>query len=261
MAVRSDSITNPALKKMSEFNRSIFGTDNAASYEGIAVKTIYFLIVFCLGMGAYFYIDNYYDGTNSVILSRILIGALLVGAVSGIAASFLPSACAVFGTLYSMCEGYTLTWMSMSLGQQYKGIIIEALALTVLIIGVMAFLYASKIVRATERLKSVLLTCLIVSLLGSFVYFLLGFFAPGSELYILITTLNFGPVGILIAVLGVALAALLLINDFDFIAQTVERGMGKEYEWYASYGLIVGVIYLYVKILRMLTLIYNRKNN
>lgn len=262
MAVRSSSsITNPALKKMSDFNRSVFDKDNVASYKGIAVKTLYFLIAFCFGMGVYFYVENHFSSADPTILTKLFFGALILDTVSGIAASLIPSACAILGTVYSICEGYFLTWMSIEIGEQYKGIIIEALALTILIIGVMAFLYASKIVKVTERSKAILLTCLIVSFLGSFSYFLLGYFAPDSEIYMLITTLNFGPIGILLAVLGVALAAFLLVDDFDFIAKTVETGMDKKYEWYASYGLIVGVIYLFVKVLRLLTLIYNRKDS
>ena len=46
--------------------------------------------------------------------------------------------------------------------------------------------------------------------------------------------MQFGTVGILFGVLGVVLAAVLLVFDFDTIAMTVENGLEKKYEWYAA---------------------------
>ena len=50
-----------------------------------------------------------------------------------------------------------------------------------------------------------------------------------------------------------------LMCDFETIQMTVEQGLPAQYEWYASYGLIVGVIYLYLKILNLLAKIANNR--
>ena len=88
---------------------------------------------------------------------------------------------------------------------------------------------------------------------------LLAWLAPQSAIYTSIVAINNGPVGILFAVIGVLIAAALLMCDFETIQMTVEQGLPAQYEWYASYGLIVGVIYLYLKILNLLAKIANNR--
>lgn len=83
--------------------------------------------------------------------------------------------------------------------------------------------------------------------------------APDSAIVVSILRLQNGPIGIFFAVLGVLLASALLLTDFETIAQTVENGLSKKYEWYCSYGLMVSVIYLYLKILELLARIQNSK--
>ena len=264
MSDYSKTITNPTLKKLSAAaENSDFIDQNRATYKGIAAKTIYFMLVFSAGMGAYFYVDNYYskNSTGSVSPYGILLGVLIISAVSGFAASLFPNVCAAAGTIYAAGEGYAVTWLSMSYGKQYKGIIIGALALTVLLITVMSVLYATGTVTVTNKLRTVLISCVSVSIIGSIAYMLLGFFAPASELYITITVMTNGVVGGIFSVIGVAVASLLLICDFDFVAQTVEHGLDKKYEWYASYGMVVGIIYLYLKVIRLLAIILGRRNN
>ena len=142
----------------------------------------------------------------------------------------------------------------------YKGIVLEAIVLTLLVILVMAGLYVSGKVHVTQKFRTVLTTALLVSIIGSLLFFIIGLVAPASDFYRAIVAVNQGPLGILIAVLGVVLAAAFMLADFDTIQMTVENGLAKKYEWYAAYGLIVGVIYLYLKILRLIAVIMNNRN-
>ena len=61
-----------------------------------------------------------------------------------------------------------------------------------------------------------------------------------------------GIVGILFSAFIVVIAALNLILDFNFIETGVERRAPQYMEWYASFGLMVTLIWLYLEILRML---------
>jgi len=67
-----------------------------------------------------------------------------------------------------------------------------------------------------------------------------------------------GPIGIGISLVIVVIAALNLVLDFDFIEQGVERGAPKHLEWYAAFGLIVTLIWLYLEMLRLLAKIQSR---
>jgi len=62
-----------------------------------------------------------------------------------------------------------------------------------------------------------------------------------------------GPVGIGFSVLVVVIAALNLVLDFDFIESGVAARAPKWMEWYAAFGLLVTLIWLYLEILRLLS--------
>jgi uncharacterized YccA/Bax inhibitor family protein len=53
-------------------------------------------------------------------------------------------------------------------------------------------------------------------------------------------------------------AALNLILNFDFIETGVQSGAAKYMEWYGAFGLMVTLIWLYLEILRLLSLARRR---
>lgn len=61
-----------------------------------------------------------------------------------------------------------------------------------------------------------------------------------------------GIVGIGFSLVVVAIAALNLVLDFDFIESGVEARAPKRLEWYAAFGLMVTLIWLYLEILNLL---------
>ena len=50
-----------------------------------------------------------------------------------------------------------------------------------------------------------------------------------------------------------------MVADFDFIEKGVERGAPKQLEWRAAFGLMVTLIWLYIKILELLAKIASRR--
>jgi uncharacterized YccA/Bax inhibitor family protein len=57
----------------------------------------------------------------------------------------------------------------------------------------------------------------------------------------------------------VVVAALNLVLDFDFIETGVAQGAPKYMEWYAAFGLMVTLIWLYLEILRLLVKLRSRR--
>ena len=57
----------------------------------------------------------------------------------------------------------------------------------------------------------------------------------------------------------VVIASLNLVLDFDFIEEGAEKGAPKYMEWYAAFGLLVTLIWLYLEILRLLAKLYGRR--
>ena len=155
----SESYSNPRVKKLRSFAQSTYGME-AASYKGIAMKTLYFVAVFAAG------IHNFFGGGAQAFSTEytIFVGALIATAIAGLVASFAPKTTAVTGSIYSAGMGYALTFMSMIYAMQWKGIIVEAVTLTLLTVAVLAVIY-SKGVRVGSRMKTALITCLWVSII------------------------------------------------------------------------------------------------
>ena len=67
-----------------------------------------------------------------------------------------------------------------------------------------------------------------------------------------------GWVGIGFSAFVVTIAALNLVLDFDFIEDGCASGAPKYLEWYAAFGLLVTLVWLYVEILRLLAKLRDR---
>jgi uncharacterized YccA/Bax inhibitor family protein len=68
-----------------------------------------------------------------------------------------------------------------------------------------------------------------------------------------------GLLGIGFSVVVVVIAALNLVIDFDAIEQGARAGAPKYMEWYAAFGLMVTLVWLYFEILRLLAKLSNRR--
>ena len=53
------------------------------------------------------------------------------------------------------------------------------------------------------------------------------------------------------------MAALNLFLDYEFIRQAWLQGSPKYMEWYGAFGIMVTLVWLYLEILRLLSLIRN----
>ena len=67
-----------------------------------------------------------------------------------------------------------------------------------------------------------------------------------------------GGIGLLLCVGGVALASFFLIVDFDQIQKMINAGAPHEESWRAGFGLMVTVVWLYLEIIRLLSILRDR---
>jgi uncharacterized YccA/Bax inhibitor family protein len=64
---------------------------------------------------------------------------------------------------------------------------------------------------------------------------------------------DFSPLMLLFSAIGVTLAVLNLVLDFDYIEQGVRMGAPANESWRAAFGLTVTMVWLYIEILRILS--------
>jgi uncharacterized YccA/Bax inhibitor family protein len=153
----------------------------------------------------------------------------------------------VTAPVYALLEGLALGGMSAMLELRYPGIAMEAVSLTFGTLFVLLFAYRSGLIKVTAKFR----LGIVAATGGIMVFYLLemvlGFFN------VRFVAINSGsPIGIVFSLVIVAIAALNLVLDFDFIERGVAYGAPKYMEWYGAFGIMVTLIWLYLEILRLL---------
>ncbi|MEO5898924.1 MAG: Bax inhibitor-1/YccA family protein, partial [Ilumatobacteraceae bacterium] len=60
------------------------------------------------------------------------------------------------------------------------------------------------------------------------------------------------------SIFAAGLAAMMLAVDFDFIEKGANAGLPKGMEWYAAFGLVTTIVWLYLELLRLLSKLQRR---
>ena len=115
--------------------------------------------------------------------------------------------------------------------------------------------YRSGLIKATENFKLGIVAATGAIGLIYMASFILGFF--GIQIPYIHGS---GIIGIVFSLVVVVIAALNLVLDFDFIEQGAEKGAPKYMEWYASYGLLVTLVWLYIEILKLIMKLAGRRD-
>ncbi|MBK8611302.1 MAG: Bax inhibitor-1/YccA family protein [Chitinophagaceae bacterium] len=227
--------------------------DNAMTVNGTLQK---FGFLFLMMMGTAFYAWKEYAEGGSNALTFIYVGAI-GGLVVAIALIFKKEWAPYLAPLYALLEGLFVgavsAYYSYAFAEVAPGIVLNAVGLTFGTAIAMYLLYSFKVIKATERFRSIIIT----ATAGIAIFYLIAFGL--SFVGIRIPFLHEGSaIGIGFSVFVVALAALNLILDFDMIEKGAELGAPKYMEWYGAFGLLVTIVWLYLEILRLLSKISKR---
>jgi uncharacterized YccA/Bax inhibitor family protein len=243
---------NPAL------NSKTFGEAYGATHGdrmtigGTVNKTGILLIV--LLIPATWMWGRVYGAWQSPAAGGLMILGLIGGLVFALATIFKKTWSPVTAPLYAACEGLVLGGISALMENQFKGIVVQAVALTAGTLLCLLLAYRSGLIRATENFKLGVVAATGAVAMIYLATFVLGFFGVAVP-YIH----ENGTVGILFSLVVVAIAALNLVLDFDFIEHGAATGAPKYMEWYAAFGLMVTLVWLYLEILRLLAKLNSRR--
>ena len=237
---------NPALSD-STFDKSAYKEapwwddqdSNMMTMEGTTEKTGILLII----------IATTAIGTAMFMPETVFLA--FIGAISGFILAmviiFSGSTNPVMICSYSLCQGFALGGVTWIFEQQFQGIGILAVVLTLGILGAMITIYRAGLISWSKNLQiavgSAMLAIFMIYLV-SFIGMFVGFEVPYIH--------EASPIGILFSIFVIGIASLCLVADFDFIERGVERGAPKQLEWRAAFGLMVTLIWLYLEILELL---------
>lgn len=174
---------------------------------------------------------------------------LLVGVGLGFAVAFVPKFAPIGGPLYAAAYGLVVGALSRAYEAWYSGIVLQAVAITAAVFGVMLLLYTSRAIRVTPRVRLTIIGAtfgILVVYLISFVVSLFGVDVP---------FLANGIFGLAFSVLVAGVAAFNLLLDFDIIERGSQAAAPVYMSWYAAFGLTVTLVWLYLSILRVLAIL------
>jgi uncharacterized YccA/Bax inhibitor family protein len=196
-----------------------------------------------------------FGGGDPAALMSLLGLGLVGGLVLAMVTVFKQSWARVTAPLYAACEGLVLGGVSAIYEARYQGIVLQAVGLTLGTLAVMLIAYKTKAIRATEKFKLGVIAATGAIALVYMLSWILGMF--GINIGFIHST---GLLGIGISLVIVGVAALNLVLDFDLIEQGARQGAPKYMEWYGGFGVLVTLVWLYLEILRLLSLLNRRRD-
>ena len=196
------------------------------------------------------------EGKPATMQTLMIVG-VIGGLVLAFAMIFKPGWAKYIAPLYALLEGLFIGGISVifneMFAEKYPGLIMQAVGLTFGVSIAVFLLYNFRIIQATQRFRSVIISATVGIALFYLLTMILGWFGVNVSFMSDSSLLSIG-----ISLFVVAIAALNLILDFDMIEQGAERGLPADMEWYGAFGLMVTFVWLYMEILRLLSKLNRR---
>lgn len=214
--------------------------------EDTVVKTI---LVFAVLIGAAVVGWNF---ASPLTLWGGLIGGLVLGLVN----TFKKKPSPALIVAYAVLEGLFVGSLSMIFNQQWDGIVTQAVIGTLGVIGVTLFLFLSGKFRSSPRMTKIVTVAMIGYLVYQVVNMVLMMTGVTGGAPFGLSSMNIMgiPLGLVLGVVVVFLAAYSLVLDFESIKIGADRGAPAVYAWQGAFGILVTVVWLYLEILRMLAI-------
>ncbi|HEY1019831.1 MAG TPA: Bax inhibitor-1/YccA family protein [Sediminibacterium sp.] len=247
---------NPTLtEKM--FDRSLHIESNMQGTMSVrgTLNKFGFLLLMIIAGAAYSW--HLFEQAQTGLMNTLMMVGIFGGLITAIAISFKPNWAPYLAPLYGLLEGLFVGAISAILNaafaEKYPGLVMQAVGLTFGVAIAVFLLYNFRIIRATEKFKSVIIAATMGIALFYLLTMVLRLFGVNVSFMYDSSMLSIG-----ISLFVVAIAALNLILDFDMIEQGAERGAPKFMEWFGAFGLMVTLVWLYIEMLKLLSKLGSR---
>ncbi len=189
------------------------------------------------------------------ISSMMYIWAIITTIVLWFVIFFKPTTSPIIAPIYAILE-----WVILAVFTAYaekrtwiSGIWTQAILITWSIFVALLWIYKSWLIQATENFKLWVTAATMWVMIMYLITFVLNLaWVPTPYMH------DNWTFWIIFSCILIVLASLNLVLDFDFIEKWVENKLPKYMEWYASYWLLVTLIWLYIEVLRLLIKLNSR---
>jgi len=191
-------------------------------------------------------------GDAPLIDGRVLpwvLGGAIGGLLVGIVAVFWKRAAPFLAPLYAVLEGLFLGGISAMFEASYPGIALSAVFCTFGTLAALLLVYMTGLIKPSQNFKLGIAAATGGIMLVYVASIIVRLVMPDAQFLMIHES---GPIGIGFSVFVIIIAALNLVLDFDFIEEGVKHRAPKYMEWYAAFGLLVTLVWLYIEFLRLL---------
>jgi uncharacterized YccA/Bax inhibitor family protein len=235
---------NPALSEKAFRNLARSYDQDVMTSEGAYTKTA-ILLAICIGAASFTMRPE-----GMAYIWPGIIGGFILALVTIFKKEWSP----VTAPLYAVFEGVALGAISFMYEAQFPGIVTNAIFLTFSVMGIMLLVYRTGMIQVTPKLQKGIIVATGAICLVYLVNLVMMFFGKSIPMIH-----SAGPIGIGFSLVVVGIATFNLLLDFDFIEKKASEGSAPKYiEWYASFGLLVTLIWLYLELLRLLSKLNRR---
>ena len=243
------SFSTTALSKKDEVHQAtVIDYNQEMTLSGTINKSfILFLLLTASAMVIWWLTFN---GMNPIIPA---IGGAIVGLILVVIAAFKPQYSSYLAPGYALFEGLFIGGISAIFEVKFPGIVIQAVAATLVTFLVCLGLYKYKIVKVTEQFKSIVVAATLAIATYYLISWLFSMFTSFVPVHYGNSMMSIG-----ISVFVIIIAALNLFLDFDQIDKGVERKLPKYMEWFGAMGLMITLVWLYIEFLRLLSKLSSR---
>ena len=210
--------------------------------QGTLNKT--FLLLFICVLGSMISWSNPMAWVTGLPYMGLIVAALVVGIIT----SVKPAISMITAPIYAFLEGLLLGGISSLYNTASHGIVFQAVVTTILVFFVMLGIYRFKIIRVTNKVATVISSATLAVVIFYAISLVLQL--AGKDVAYFTSS---SPLSIGLSVVICLIAAANFLLDFNFIDRMTNQYTAPKYmEWYAGFGLLVTLIWLYIEVLRLL---------
>ncbi|MDR6939891.1 Bax inhibitor-1/YccA family protein [Arcanobacterium hippocoleae] len=188
--------------------------------------------------------------------SPLAIVGSLIACVLGMVIAFKQQVSAGLSLGYAALEGVALGAITGFADMYLPGIAFQTILATTVIVGVCLALHYSGAVRTTSKGMKYAMIVAIGGIIFALVNTIVMIF--GGQNLRMVTVAGI-PLGVLLGVLMLFVAAYMLIADFEMVQYAVENQAPKQFAWTCATAIVMTILWIYVEVLRLLMIFYSER--
>ena len=194
--------------------------------------------------------DQFQKGSNPMpLMITGVVGIFILSIAMSVKKQWSPYLAPGYALVLGLFVGSASAMYDYSFKTKYPGLVMQAVSLTLIVALVMFILYYTRIIKVTQKFKSVV----IIATASVMIFYMIQWIGLAFGVTIGAFTSANTPLGIGFSIVVVCLAALNLLLDFDMIENGAEKKVPRYMEWYSASGLLFTLVWLYLEILRLLS--------